>query len=76
MREMTEKRCLACDRTDADVPLVRLTWRGEKLWICPGHLPVLIHDPARLADRLPGAEKLRPAEHHDARPARRAKPPG
>ena len=62
---MAAKRCVACDRDDAVVPLVRLDYRGEPLWICPEHLPILIHDPARLAGRLAGAERLKPAEHHD-----------
>ena len=61
----TGKRCLACDRGDAEVPLVRLEYRGQPFWICAEHLPILIHDPARLAGRLAGAERLRPAEHSD-----------
>jgi hypothetical protein len=40
-------------------------YRDSRLWICPQHLPVLIHDPAQLIGKLPGAENLRPAEHHD-----------
>jgi hypothetical protein len=61
----TSRTCIACDRTDDQTPLVQLQYHGAELWICPQHLPVLIHDPARLAGRLPGAEHLRPAEHHD-----------
>ncbi len=57
--------CLACDRTDAEVPLIRLRFRGGEYHICPQHLPLLIHDPAQLIGRLPGAESLEPAEHHD-----------
>lgn len=57
--------CLACGRDADSVPLIALAFRGGRHWICPQHLPVLIHDPARLADRLPGAEDLRPADHHD-----------
>lgn len=57
--------CLACGRGADAVPLIALTYRGGKHWICPQHLPVLIHDPGRLVGRLPGAEDLRPAEHHD-----------
>jgi hypothetical protein len=33
--------------------------------ICPQHLPVLIHNPQMLVGKLPGAEGLTPAEHHD-----------
>lgn len=58
-------RCLACDRDSEVVPLIRLEYQGRDLAICPQHLPILIHDPTRLAGRLPGAEGLEPADHHD-----------
>lgn len=57
--------CLACGRGADAVPLIALTYRGASHWICPQHLPVLIHDPTRLVGRLPGAEDMQPAEHHD-----------
>ena len=63
---MTEKlTCLACNRSQSDVPLVSLVYQGSPHWICPQHLPLLIHDPARLAGKLDGAETMEPAEHHD-----------
>ena len=61
----TAARCLMCRRDSHATPLVALEYRGEKLWICPQHLPVLIHDPQSLVGHLPGAENLKPAEHHD-----------
>lgn len=57
--------CLLCERDSTATPLVRLEYRDAPLWICPQHLPVLIHDPARLVGKLPGAERLKPADHHD-----------
>ncbi|MBI4518054.1 MAG: hypothetical protein HY699_19800 [Deltaproteobacteria bacterium] len=54
------KKCLACDRGVNEVPLIALAYRDLNLWICPQHIPILIHDPARLAGRLPGAERLSP----------------
>ena len=57
--------CLLCERDDAQTPLVALRYRGAALWICPQHLPILIHDPRALADVLPGADQLAPAEHRD-----------
>ncbi len=57
--------CLLCERDDQATPLVQLLYRGAPTWICPQHMPVLIHDPHSLADVLPGAEQLSPAEHHD-----------
>ncbi len=61
----TDKRCLACGRNDQTTPLIVLDYRGQRLWICPQHLPILIHDPTQLVGKLVGAEDLRPADHHD-----------
>ncbi|MCP3981446.1 MAG: hypothetical protein GY716_19275 [bacterium] len=63
--ETDEKTCLACHRGVTETPLVPLEYGDGKMWICPQHLPLLIHDPAQLVGKLPGAEKLRPADHHD-----------
>lgn len=57
--------CVACDRGSEEIPLIRLEYRSQEFWICPQHLPVLIHDPNRLAGRLVGAEQMEPADHHD-----------
>ncbi|MHB1192037.1 MAG: hypothetical protein ACYC6F_03245 [Longimicrobiales bacterium] len=57
--------CLVCGRTSDEVPLLTFDFRGEERRICPQHLPVLIHSPARLAEVLPGADSLGPADHHD-----------
>lgn len=62
---LDSKTCLACERGADVVPLVSLEFRGRTLWICPQHLPLLIHDPQSLSGRLPGAESLAPAEHRD-----------
>jgi hypothetical protein len=60
-----EPRCLVCNGTQDATPLIALQYRSARTWICPQHLPVLIHDPTQLAGQLPGAEDLKPAEHHD-----------
>lgn len=65
MTTKSEKVCLACGRGTDATPLLRLAYRESELWICPQHLPILIHDPAQLVGLLPGAESLSPAEHHD-----------
>ncbi len=57
--------CLSCERTDNEVPLVSFIYKGESLWICPQHLPLLIHNPAQLAGKLPGIEKaIQPPDPH------------
>ena len=60
-----EKACLACSRGADATPLLQLAYLETEFWICPQHLPILIHDPAQLIGLLPGAEKLEPADHHD-----------
>ena len=57
--------CLYCKQDSTVVPLIRLRFQGEDRWICPQHLPILIHNPALLIGILPGAENLKEAEHHD-----------
>ncbi len=59
------KACVACGRGPGVIPLFSLEYRGKTFWICPQHFPILIHDPARLAGKLPGAEDMEPSEHHD-----------
>ncbi len=55
--------CLYCERSEDVVPLIQMRYQGKAVYICPQHLPILIHDPAQLADKLPGAKNLAPAEH-------------
>lgn len=62
---MPDASCLACGRGPAETPLIPLEYQGATYRICPQHLPLLIHDPAQLVGRLPGAEHLKPADHHD-----------
>ena len=58
--------CLYCERTSDDVPLITILYRGSQVFICPQHLPILIHKPAQLAEKLPGAERLEGHDHeHD-----------
>ena len=63
---MTEikTQCLYCDRDSEQVPMLAMRYRDAEVWICPQHLPILIHEPAKLADKLPGAENLSPAPGH------------
>ena len=57
--------CVYCDRSSEEVPLISMTFKKQELKICPQHLPILIHDPAQLIGKLPGAEDLNAADHKD-----------
>jgi hypothetical protein len=62
-----ETKCLYCGRDSKQVPLIALEFAEQAFWICPQHLPVLIHKPEQIADKLPGATFLDGPEihHHD-----------
>jgi len=61
----TDTACLVCRKSSDEVPLISFQFKGKGLWICPQHLPILIHDPGKLESVLPGADGLSPADHHD-----------
>ncbi len=55
MDQLVEGQCLNCGRSEEQVPLVALRFRGKPLSICPQCLPILIHHPERLAVKLGAA---------------------
>jgi hypothetical protein len=57
------KTCLNCERTEEQIPLLNMQFRSETVYICPQCLPLLIHKPEKLADKLPGLQPGTPAEH-------------
>jgi hypothetical protein len=59
----TKPACLVCGQTSEFIPLLALTYQDQPYWICPSELPMLIHKPAELAHKLPGAANLKPREH-------------
>jgi hypothetical protein len=61
-----QPQCLVCQATSQEIPLLALQFRQGQYFICPSHLPILIHQPHKLVGILPGAEHLSPQEHdHD-----------
>ncbi|NMB69034.1 MAG: hypothetical protein GYA20_09765 [Chloroflexi bacterium] len=62
---MTENtpRCLVCQETSQEIPLLKLEYQEQEYYICPQHFPILIHQPQKLVGLLPGAEKLQGHEH-------------
>ena len=59
-----ERRCLYCERDSNQVPLIALQFQEQSLWICPQHLPILIHKPEQVADKLVGATFVKDPEVH------------
>jgi hypothetical protein len=54
--------CLNCECTEERIPLLALQFRGQAVHICPQCLPTLIHQPEKLAAKLPGIDTTRPVE--------------
>ncbi len=54
------KECLVCKQTEKEIPLTQFDYRETSFWICPQHIPVLIHDPQKLVSLLPGADNFQP----------------
>lgn len=51
---MSTLTCLNCGASEMDRPLISLKFQEKELHICPQCLPVLIHKPYQLAEKLPG----------------------
>ena len=56
--------CLNCNASENEKPLLEMKFQENEIHICPQCLPILIHKPANLAGKLPGAEKFGDAAHH------------
>ena len=63
--ESNQNHCIYCERTNDAVPLISIEFKGQALKICSQHLPILIHNPSELIDKLPGAEDLNASDHVD-----------
>ncbi|UCH59595.1 MAG: hypothetical protein JSV61_15445 [Anaerolineales bacterium] len=63
--EQTIPACLYCGRNSDAIPLIAIQYRSDTQWICPQHLPILIHKPEQLVAFLPGLENVTPADHND-----------
>jgi hypothetical protein len=57
-------RCLYCNADETALPLIAVRFRQEGYWICPQHLPILIHQPSKLAGILPGIEQAAVDSEH------------
>ena len=58
-----DDKCVRCERTEDEVPILKAKFKGEAFAICSACLPVLIHKPHELQARLAGAESIEPTSH-------------
>jgi len=63
---VTQSVCLNCNISEQERPLITLKFQGTELYICPQCLPILIHKPYQLAEKLPNftpSENPPPNDH-------------
>lgn len=53
------KECLVCKKSSADIPVTKFYYQKSEFYICPQHIPILIHNPHELVGLLDGAENLK-----------------
>ncbi len=58
MSNSEKKECILCNIDSNKVPLVQLHYQDKNYWICPQHIPILIHQPDKLEGIIPGAENF------------------
>ncbi len=46
------QKCINCERTEHQVPLVNIRFAENPTWICTQCLPTLIHEPQRLVNKF------------------------
>jgi len=54
----TEKACIVCKKSSQETPVTKFYHKDSEFYICPQHIPILIHNPQELVGLLEGADKL------------------
>ena len=52
------KKCIVCKKSSNETPVTKFDYQESEFYICPQHIPVLIHNPQELIGLLDGADKL------------------
>ena len=52
------RACLVCKKSSVETPVTKFYYQESEFYICPQHIPVLIHKPQELVGLLDGADNL------------------
>jgi hypothetical protein len=52
------KACIVCKKTSEETPVTKFYHKNSAFYICPQHIPILIHNPQELIGLLDGADTL------------------
>ncbi len=58
MSDSMERSCVMCQKSDKQIPLLQMSYNSQSYWICPEHMPLLIHQPDKLVGIIPEAENM------------------
>jgi len=50
------KECLVCKKSSAEIPVTKFYYQESEFYICPQHMPVIIHNPQQLIGLIDGAD--------------------
>ncbi len=56
------ERCINCNQTEAEVPLVAIRYTGKNGWVCSQCMPIFIHKPEQFASKLSGLDDSIPVK--------------
>lgn len=62
---MSISTCLNCGMSEQERPLLTLKFQGKERYLCPQCMPIMIHKPDQLADKLPGFQPPVTPSPHD-----------
>lgn len=50
------KECLVCKKSSAEIPVTKFYYKESEFYICPQHMPTIIHKPQELVGLIDGAD--------------------
>jgi hypothetical protein len=53
------KECLVCKTASTEIPVTKFYYQENEFFICPQHIPILIHNPQQLIGLLDGADNFK-----------------
>ncbi len=52
------RECLVCKKTSTEIPVTKFYYQESEFYICPQHMPVIIHNPKELIGLIDGADNF------------------
>jgi hypothetical protein len=53
------KECIVCKKPSSEIPVTKFYYKESEFYICPQHMPTIIHNPQELIGLLDGADKFK-----------------